>query len=123
VSVGNPYPYPYPHPHPHPHPSAKLTSIAKELTLTRHAWRGGGRTFAGANAVVKQDRTNLRRRHFLGVLSTVGVALTAAEPRAAGGASGTAIRETRDEKSKARYRVTDDVRAFYRVNHYPVRRG
>ena len=84
---------------------------------------GGGLSFAGANVVVKQGSTNLRRRHFLGVLSTLGVALAAAEPSAADSASGTAIRETRDEKSKARYRVTDDVRAFYRVNHYPVRRG
>ena len=27
--------------------------------------------------------------------------------------------ETNDEKRKSRYRVTDDVKAFYRVNRYP----
>jgi hypothetical protein len=27
--------------------------------------------------------------------------------------------ETYDEKRKSRYRVTDDVKAFYRVNRYP----
>ena len=27
--------------------------------------------------------------------------------------------ETEDEKRKARYRATDDVRTYYRVNRYP----
>jgi hypothetical protein len=27
--------------------------------------------------------------------------------------------ETKDERRKARYRLSDDVKAFYRVNRYP----
>ncbi len=68
------------------------------------------------------DKILLRRRNFLGVLASGGVVLAAAEPMAAAEASATEPRETRAEKSKARYRVTDDVRAFYRVNRYPPRR-
>lgn len=34
----------------------------------------------------------------------------------------TMAQETRSDKSKARYRVTDDIKAFYRVNRYPAAR-
>ncbi len=73
--------------------------------------------------MAERDKRNLRRRHFLGVLASGGVALVAVEARGADPQSGAETRETRDEKSRARYRVTDDVQAFYRVNRYPPRRS
>jgi hypothetical protein len=73
--------------------------------------------------VAKNGKPVLGRRHFLGVLATGGAVLAVAEPGAVGAASGTEPRESREQKSKARYRVTDDVRAFYRVNRYPPRRA
>jgi hypothetical protein len=67
--------------------------------------------------VMKQnDKTKVARRDFLRVLGAgAGVAATAAP--LAGVAK--ADSETADEKRKARYRETDDVKAFYRVNRYP----
>jgi hypothetical protein len=73
--------------------------------------------------VAEREKSILRRRHFLGVLASGGVGLVAVEARAAGPPSGAETRETREDKSKARYRVTDDIRAFYRVNRYPARRS
>lgn len=73
--------------------------------------------------MAERDKRILRRRHFLGVLASGGVALVSTEAQAADPSNGAETRETRDEKSKARYRVTDDVQAFYRVNRYPPRRS
>jgi hypothetical protein len=34
-------------------------------------------------------------------------------------ASGAQAAETTDDKRKARYRLSDHIKAYYRVNHYP----
>jgi hypothetical protein len=60
----------------------------------------------------KLDRRN--------VLRALGVSAGAAT--AAAGGLTTSVKadsETNDEKRKARYKETDHVRAFYRVNKYP----
>jgi hypothetical protein len=56
------------------------------------------------------------RRDFLRILGTGGVA-AGAGVLATGSAH--ADSETEDEKRKARYRETEHVRTFYRVNRYP----
>ena len=58
------------------------------------------------------------RRGFLrGVgLGALGVGAMAVSPLAS---PAKADSETNDEKRKSRYRVTDDVKAYYRVNRYP----
>jgi hypothetical protein len=65
-----------------------------------------------------EGKTKFGRREFLRVLgSGVGVA-------AGAGALATpahADSETQAEKVKARYRETEHVRAFYRVNRYPTK--
>ena len=54
------------------------------------------------------------------VLRALGVGAGAATAAAGGLARPVkADSETNDEKRKARYRETDHVRAFYRVNKYP----
>lgn len=63
-----------------------------------------------------KGKTTVGRREFLRVLG-VGAAAGAAAPLAAGEAK--ADTETNDEKRKARYKETDHVKAFYRVNRYP----
>ena len=63
-----------------------------------------------------QNKTNVARRDFLRVLGAgAGVAATAVP--LAGVAK--ADSENNDEKRKARYKETDHVKAFYRVNRYP----
>jgi hypothetical protein len=66
-----------------------------------------------------EGKAKVGRRDFLRILgSGVGVAATA------GAVSTTpahADSETHAEKIKARYRETEHVRAFYRVNRYPTR--
>ncbi|MGZ5840029.1 MAG: twin-arginine translocation signal domain-containing protein [Croceibacterium sp.] len=65
----------------------------------------------------KQNRTKVSRRDFLRVLGAgAGVAATAAAPLAT---MAKADSENDDEKRKARYKETDHVKAFYRVNRYP----
>lgn len=65
-------------------------------------------------------KVTVGRRDFLRVLGTGAVG--------AGVASGgntlpaLADSETNDEKRKARYTESDDVKAFYRVNRYPQSR-
>jgi hypothetical protein len=59
------------------------------------------------------------RRDFLRILGVGGVA-AGATTLASGSAH--ADGETEDEKKKARYRETDHVKAFYRVNRYPAKR-
>ena len=64
-----------------------------------------------------QDKTRVARRDFLRVLGAgAGVAATAAAPLAT---MAKADSENNDEKRKARYKETDHVKAFYRVNRYP----
>jgi hypothetical protein len=63
----------------------------------------------------KDNKTAMGRRAFL---RTVGIGATAA---AAAPLSGEALADTEnnDEKRKARYKETDHVKAYYRVNRYP----
>jgi len=64
-----------------------------------------------------QNKTTVARRDFLRVLGAgAGIAATAAAPLAT---AARAESESNDEKLKARYKETDDVKAFYRVNRYP----
>jgi hypothetical protein len=62
-----------------------------------------------------ERKTTLGRRQFLRALG-LGAAVTAAVPLAT---EAIADSETNDEKRKSRYRETEDVKAFYRVNRYP----
>jgi len=62
-----------------------------------------------------ERKTTLGRRQFLRALG-LGAAVTAAAPLAT---EAIADSETNDEKRKSRYRETEDVKAFYRVNRYP----
>ena len=64
-----------------------------------------------------RNRAKLDRRD---VLRALGVGAGAATAVAGGFATpANADSETNDEKRKARYKETDHVRAFYRVNKYP----
>ena len=64
-----------------------------------------------------QHRTRVARRDFLRALGAgAGVAATAAAPLAG---VAKADSENNDEKRKARYKETDHVKTFYRVNRYP----
>ena len=64
-----------------------------------------------------RDGAKMDRRE---VLRTMGVGAGAAATVAGGlTASAKADSETNEEKRKARYKETDHVRAYYRVNRYP----
>ena len=64
-----------------------------------------------------QNKTRVGRRDSLRALGAgAGVAATAAAPLAG---VAKADSENNDEKRKARYKETDHVKAFYRVNRYP----
>ena len=67
---------------------------------------------------MKQDsKAKVGRRDFLRVL---GVSAGAAVTPAVLISEAHADSETNDEKRKARYKAdSEDVKAFYRVNHYP----
>ena len=60
-------------------------------------------------------KLTLGRRDFLRALGA-GAAVTAAAPLAI---EAKADNETNDEKRKSRYKETDHVKAYYRVNQYP----
>jgi hypothetical protein len=63
------------------------------------------------------NKAKVGRRDFLRALGAgAGVAATAAAPLAN---VAKADSETNDEKRKARYRETDHVKTYYRVNRYP----
>jgi len=65
-------------------------------------------------------KAKVGRRDFLRALGAgAGVAVTSAGPLAT---SARADSESNEEKRKARYRETEHVRAFYRVNRYPSSR-
>ena len=61
------------------------------------------------------DKTSLGRRQFLSAIGA-GAAVTAASTLAL---EAKADSEDNDEKHKARYRESDHVKAYYRVNRYP----
>jgi len=64
-----------------------------------------------------QNKTKVARRDFLRVLGTgAGVAAIATAPLTTVAKADT---ENNDEKRKARYKESDHVKAFYRVNRYP----
>jgi hypothetical protein len=67
-----------------------------------------------------EGKAKVGRRDFLRALGAgAGVAVATAGPLATGAAADS---ESNDEKRKARYRETDHVKAFYRVNRYPSKR-
>jgi hypothetical protein len=61
------------------------------------------------------DKTLLGRRRFLYALGA-GAAVAAASPLALGAKADS---ESNDEKRKSRYKESDHVKAYYRVNRYP----
>ena len=67
-------------------------------------------------------KTTVGRRDFLRKVGvgTVGAGATFATPFVG---SAPAASETNDEKRKARYKESDHVKAFYRVNRYPAKGG
>jgi len=63
----------------------------------------------------ERDKRTVGRRDFLRVLAAgAGAAATGAAPLATEAAAA----ESEQEKRKARYRETDHVKTFYRVNRY-----
>jgi hypothetical protein len=63
-----------------------------------------------------QEKTKVARRDFLRALGAgAGVAATAVPLATVAKADS----ETNDEKRKPRYKETDHVKTFYRVNRYP----
>jgi hypothetical protein len=73
----------------------------------------------GRQVMAKDDKERLNRRAFLGALGA------GAGAAAGAGTFTTAARadsETNAEKVKARYRETEHVKTFYRVNRYPAKR-
>lgn len=63
----------------------------------------------------KQGKTSLGRRRFFRVLGS-GVAAGAVAPLAT---QALADSESDAEKRKSRYRETEEVKTYYRVNRYP----
>ena len=68
--------------------------------------------------MTKEHQAKLGRRELLRVL---GVGAGAVAAGAAIPTSAHADSETDDEKKKARYRETEHVKTFYRVNKYPAK--
>lgn len=64
-----------------------------------------------------RSKTTVGRREFLRVLGA-GATAAAATPLATAAKADT---ENNDEKRKTRYKETDHVKAFYRVNKYPAK--
>ena len=66
-----------------------------------------------------EGRTKVGRRDFLRVLGAGGAGAVAGAGTLTSGAR--ADSETNDEKRKSRYRETEHVKTFYRVNRYPAK--
>ena len=67
----------------------------------------------------QRGKATVGRRDFLRALATgAGVAAVSAGPLATTTAADT---ENNDEKRKARYKETDHIKTFYRVNRYPTK--
>jgi hypothetical protein len=64
----------------------------------------------------KQRESKLGRRDFLRTLGVGATAVAATVPLVGEARADT---ETNDEKRKARYKETEHVKTFYRVNRYP----
>ena len=68
---------------------------------------------------MKSEAKTVGRREFLRTLGVgAGVAVAGAAPLATTAQADT---ESNAEKRKPRYRETDHVKAFYRVNRYPAK--
>jgi hypothetical protein len=67
-------------------------------------------------AMKRDDKSKVGRRDFLRVL---GAGAGAAAVAPAMSVEARADSEYNDEKKKARYKETDHVKAYYRVNRYP----
>ncbi len=67
---------------------------------------------------MKDRETAIDRRNFLRKASA-GTAIAGASLATPLMRPARADSENKDEKLKARYRVSDDVKAYYRVNRYP----
>ncbi|MHC4046642.1 twin-arginine translocation signal domain-containing protein [Bradyrhizobium sp. 23AC] len=67
----------------------------------------------------EETKAKVGRRDFLRKvgIGTVGAGATLATPL---GGSAQADSENDDEKRKARYKESDHVKAYYRVNRYPT---
>ena len=65
---------------------------------------------------MRSEKGKVGRREFLRTLG-VGAGAAVASTSLAGGAR--ADSESNDEKRKPRYKETDHVKAFYKVNRYP----
>ncbi|HWM48459.1 MAG TPA: formate dehydrogenase [Xanthobacteraceae bacterium] len=65
--------------------------------------------------MTSKDKTAVGRREFLRVVGAGAATTAIAAPLATEAQADT---ETSDEKRKARYKETDHVKAFYRVNRY-----
>jgi secreted PhoX family phosphatase len=64
----------------------------------------------------QQDKSKLGRRDFLRAMGAgAGLAVTAAVPLATEAAAA----ESEAEQKKARYKETDHVKAYYKVNRFP----
>ena len=64
----------------------------------------------------QQDKSKLGRRDFLRAMGAgAGLAVTAAVPLATAAAAA----ESDAEQKKARYKETDHVKAYYKVNRFP----
>jgi hypothetical protein len=69
----------------------------------------------------QRDKATVGRRDFLRAMATgAGVAAISVGPLATTAAAD-ADSENNEEKRKARYKETDHVKAFYRVNRYPTK--
>jgi hypothetical protein len=69
--------------------------------------------------MTNETKAKVGRRDFLRKvgIGTVGAGATLATPLVG---SARADSETNDEKRKARYKESDHVKAYYRVNRYPA---
>ena len=68
---------------------------------------------------MKSETRTVGRRQVLRALGAgAGIAVAASAPLAN---AAKADSESTDEKRKARYKETDHVKAFYRVNRYPTK--
>ena len=67
--------------------------------------------------MTQEQKPKVGRREFVRTLGAAATAVAAAP--LAGEAR--ADSETNDEKRKARYRATEHVKTFYRVNRYPAK--
>jgi hypothetical protein len=68
----------------------------------------------------EQHKMKFRRRDFIAVLTTGGLA-AAATSMALRDVNARAATESYDEQRKPRYQESEEVKTFYRVNFYPAR--